>query len=71
MPIAALVAISAGGCATMREHPTACKVGTALLGATLGGVGGGVGVDQIEPSPDDGERAAGAGENRRVEIGAE
>jgi hypothetical protein len=44
----------------MRENPTACKVATTLIGATLGAVGGGVGVDQIEKGPDDGESAAGA-----------
>ena len=48
------------GCATLREHPVACKTAATLLGGTLGAVGGGVGVDQIEKGPDDGERAAGA-----------
>jgi OOP family OmpA-OmpF porin len=49
------------GCATMRQHPTACKVGAGLLGGALGATGGGLGVSEIEPTPDDGERAAGAG----------
>ena len=31
-----------------------------VIGGTLGAVGGGVGVDQIEPTPDNGEIAAGA-----------
>jgi outer membrane protein OmpA-like peptidoglycan-associated protein len=48
------------GCATLREHPVACKTAATLLGGTLGAVGGGVGVDQIEKGPDDGEIAAGA-----------
>jgi len=55
------LAFVASGCASMRDNPTACKVAAGLVGGTLGAVGGGVGVDQIEPSPDDGEIAAGAG----------
>ena len=39
-----LVALALSGCAAMREHPTACKVGTFLTGAALGGAGGGLGV---------------------------
>ena len=61
IPLSMLVALSTGGCATMREHPTMCKVGAGLLGATLGGVGGGVGVKNIEVGPDRNEVAAGAG----------
>jgi len=58
--MAVAIAFAMSGCATMREHPVACKVATTLIGGTLGAVGGGVGVDQIENGPDDGERAAGA-----------
>jgi hypothetical protein len=58
--VAAAIALAMSGCASMREDPTACKVATTLIGATLGAVGGGVGVDQIEKGPDDGEIAAGA-----------
>jgi OOP family OmpA-OmpF porin len=50
--------LAAAGCTT--SHPTACKVAAFLGGATLGAVGGGVGVDQVEKGPTDGERAAGA-----------
>jgi OOP family OmpA-OmpF porin len=56
--VTALVLLA--GCSSMRTHSTACKIGSFLLGGTVGAVGGGVGVDQIEPTPDDGERAAGA-----------
>ncbi len=56
-----LLAVAASGCATMRDNPTACKIATTLAGATLGGVGGGVGVDQIERHRTTlTERAAGA-----------
>ena len=48
------------GCATLRENRTACVTAAALTGAALGATGGGVGVDQIEKGPDDGEIAAGA-----------
>jgi OOP family OmpA-OmpF porin len=58
--LAVVVAFVMTGCATMREHPVACRATGALIGGTLGAVGGGVGVDQIENGPDDGERAAGA-----------
>ena len=58
--VAAAIALAMSGCASMRENPAACKIATTLIGATLGAVGGGVGVDQIEKGPDDGERAAGA-----------
>ena len=58
--VAVVIAFVMTGCATLREHPVACKVGATLIGGTLGAVGGGVGVDQIEKGPDDGEIAAGA-----------
>jgi len=58
--MAVAIAFAMSGCATLREHPVACKATAALIGGTLGAVGGGVGVDQIEKHPDDGERAAGA-----------
>jgi len=58
--VAAAIALAMSGCATLRDNPTACKVTTTLVGATLGAVGGGVGVDQWEKGPDDGEIAAGA-----------
>jgi hypothetical protein len=37
-----------------------CQIGVTGTGAVLGAIGGGVGVDQIEKGPDDGEIAAGA-----------
>src|SRR5258705_1025376 len=58
--VAAAIALAMSGCATLRDNPTACKVGATLLGGTLGAVGGGVGVAQIEKDPDSGEIAAGA-----------
>jgi outer membrane protein OmpA-like peptidoglycan-associated protein len=58
--VAVVIAFVMTGCATMREHPVACKATAAAIGATLGAVGGGVGVDQIENDADDGEIAAGA-----------
>jgi len=58
--MAAIVALAMTGCATLRDNPVACRTVAALAGGTLGAVGGGVGVDQIENGPDDGERAAGA-----------
>jgi OOP family OmpA-OmpF porin len=57
---ALVIAFVMTGCATMREHPVACKATAALIGGTLGAVGGGVGVNEIEKGPDDGEIAAGA-----------
>jgi OOP family OmpA-OmpF porin len=57
----ALVALSFSACSTMREHPTACKVGSGVLGGALGALGGGLGVSEFENGPDNGERAAGAG----------
>jgi OOP family OmpA-OmpF porin len=54
------IAFAMSGCATLREHPTACKAGAALIGGTLGATMGGVGVDQWENDPDSGEIAAGA-----------
>jgi outer membrane protein OmpA-like peptidoglycan-associated protein len=58
--MAVVIAFAMTGCATMREHRVACEATAALIGGTLGAVGGGVGVDQIEKGPDDGEIAAGA-----------
>jgi len=58
--MAVVIALVMTGCATMREHPVACRATAAAIGATLGAVGGGVGVDQIENDADDGEIAAGA-----------
>ena len=58
--VAVAIAFAMSGCATLREHPTACKAGSALLGGALGATLGGVGVDQWENDPDDGEIAAGA-----------
>ncbi len=58
--VAAAIALAMSGCATLQDHPTACKVGATLLGATVGAVGGGVGVFNIEKGPDNGEIAAGA-----------
>jgi hypothetical protein len=58
--VAAAIALAMSGCATLRENPVTCKVVTTLIGGTLGAVGGGVGVNEIEPTPDDGEIAAGA-----------
>jgi OOP family OmpA-OmpF porin len=57
--VSALLAFSLAGCATLREHPTACKVAAGLTGAALGGLGGGLGVSQVENGPDDGEIAGG------------
>jgi OOP family OmpA-OmpF porin len=59
--ISIAVAFGLSGCATLREHPTACMVGTSLLGGALGGTGGGLGVSEIGKNPDNGQRAAGAG----------
>src|SRR5262249_16365572 len=56
-----IVGFTMSGCATMREHPNACKIGAGLLGAALGATGGGVGVENIEKGPTSGEVAAGAG----------
>jgi OOP family OmpA-OmpF porin len=61
LAVAAAAALAMSGCATLRDSPGACKAVTTLAGGALGAVGGGVGVDQIEKGPDDGERAAGAG----------
>jgi outer membrane protein OmpA-like peptidoglycan-associated protein len=58
--VAVVIAFVMTGCATMREHPVACKATAALIGGTLGAVGGGVGVHEVENDPDDGEVAAGA-----------
>jgi hypothetical protein len=59
--MAVVIAFVMTGCATLRENRTACVATAALIGGTLGAVGGGVGVDQIEKEPvDDGEIAAGA-----------
>ena len=58
--VADVIAMAMSSCATLRDNPVACKTLATLLGGTLGAVGGGVGVDQIEKGPDDGEIAAGA-----------
>jgi outer membrane protein OmpA-like peptidoglycan-associated protein len=58
--VAVVIAFAMTGCATLREHPVACKTAATLLGGTLGAVGGGVGVNNIEKDPDNGEIAAGA-----------
>jgi OOP family OmpA-OmpF porin len=55
---AAAVAM-AGGCSTMNR--TDCAVLGGLAGATVGGVGGAVAVNNLEKGPNDWERAAGAG----------
>ena len=57
-----LAVLALSGCTAMKEHPTACKVGSFLTGAALGGLGGGLGTSYIEKSPvTNGEKAAGAG----------
>ena len=58
--VAVAIALATSGCATLRENPVACKTVFTLIGGTLGAVGGGVGVNEIEKGPDDGEIAAGA-----------
>jgi OOP family OmpA-OmpF porin len=58
--VAVAIAFAMSGCATLREHPTACKAGATLIGGTIGATMGGVGVDQWENNPDSGEIAAGA-----------
>jgi OOP family OmpA-OmpF porin len=58
--IAIAAALALSGCETLRDNPTACRAASALAGGALGATGGGVGVDQIEKHPDNGERAAGA-----------
>jgi outer membrane protein OmpA-like peptidoglycan-associated protein len=59
--MAVVIAFVMTGCATLRENRTACVATAAITGGSLGAVGGGVGVDQIEKEPvDDGEIAAGA-----------
>ena len=58
--VAAIIAFTMTGCATLREHPVACKVAATMTGAALGATGGGLGVSQVENDPDDGEIAAGA-----------
>jgi OOP family OmpA-OmpF porin len=55
-----VVPLVLGGCAGLRERPTACRLVPILVGGTLGAVGGGVGVGQIENDPSSGEIAAGA-----------
>lgn len=56
---AAVVAVGAAGCSTMTR--TDCAVVGGLAGATIGGVGGAVAVNNLESTPSDWERAAGAG----------
>jgi len=56
---AAVVAMMATGCSTMTR--TDCAVVGGLAGATIGGVGGAVAVNNLEATPSDWERAAGAG----------
>ena len=56
---ALVIAFAATGCGPKRQWST-CALAGGLVGGTLGAVGGGVGVDQIEPTPTNGERAAGA-----------
>jgi outer membrane protein OmpA-like peptidoglycan-associated protein len=51
--------VLAAGCAPMRRDPN-CRWAVPVIGAALGGAGGGLGVSEIESTPDDGERAAGA-----------
>ena len=58
----ALALVAAGGligCGPMSKR-TMCQIGVSGTGAVLGAIGGGIGVDKIEPTPDDGEIAAGA-----------
>lgn len=56
---AAAIAMMAAGCSTMTR--TDCAVVGGLAGATVGGVGGAVAVNNLEATPSDWERAAGAG----------
>ena len=48
-----------GGCAAQRRDPN-CKWVAPVLGAAAGATGGGLGVSEGEPTPSDGEIAAGA-----------
>ena len=58
-----LLVIGAAGCGGMQDRRWGkCALGGGLLGAALGGVGGGLGVSEAEKAPTtNGERAAGAG----------
>ena len=60
--VAAAMAVTllAGGCAVTRENQNACKVGWAMIGATVGGAGAGEGVSKGVSDPNDGEIAGAA-----------
>ena len=58
----ALALVAAGGligCGPMSER-TKCQIGVTGTGFAVGGLGGGIGTDQIGKNPDDGDIAAGA-----------
>jgi len=57
---AALMLAMLSGCGAMRDNHALCVGVCTATGAVLGGTLGGVGVDQWENGPDDGEIAAGA-----------
>jgi len=61
--LVAMLVFVVSGCAAMREREWSyCALGGGLVGAALGGLGGGLGVDRVEHEPvTNGERAAGAG----------
>jgi hypothetical protein len=55
-----VLAVAVSGCGPKRQWGT-CAIAGGLVGGTLGAVGGGVGVDQVQPNPNNWKRAAGAG----------
>jgi OOP family OmpA-OmpF porin len=55
-----VLAVAASGCGPKRQWGT-CAIAGGLVGGALGAVGGGVGVDQVQPNPNNWKRAAGAG----------
>jgi|CXWL01.1.fsa_nt_gi outer membrane protein OmpA-like peptidoglycan-associated protein len=60
--LTSVLAVGLGGCATMRENRTTCRVVSTLVGGTVGALGGGLGTWAYEGSNDTsgGKIAAGA-----------
>jgi len=61
LAVGASIALVASGCAVRDRQWGGCAVAGGIIGATLGGIGAGVGVNNVEPSPSDAERGGAIG----------
>jgi outer membrane protein OmpA-like peptidoglycan-associated protein len=65
-----ILSLGASGCTALREHPTACRVTGAAIGAVIGGVGTGLAVGQIDTDGNNHAAATGLSAAAGAAVGA-